>query len=448
MSKDIRIRKGVDIKLKGRAEKVYAQVPASETYMLKPTDFHGLTPKLTVKEGEEVKAGTCLFYDKYNEKVRFTSPVSGEVVEIVRGEKRKVLGVKILADKETSYQQFDVNPSMGRDQIIDALCEAGLWPMVKTRPFDVIANPEDKPKAIFISAFDSAPLAADNDFILHGLEDEFQQGLDIITKLTEGVTHLNVDGKTNPSPVFSNAKGVQINKISGPHPAGNVGVQIHHMDPLNKGEVIWTLTPQDVLTIGRFFKTGQYDASRIVALAGSMVLKPKYYRVTAGCQVNHMSSNNLEEGKPRVISGNVLTGTHISTDGYLGYYDNLITVIPEGDEAEFMGWLAPGFGKFSLSRTFWSWLNPGKEYELTANLHGEERAYVMTGQYEKVFPFDIYPVQLVKACLMEDVEALEQLGIYEVSHEDFALCEFVCTSKVNVQDIVRDGLDLVKKECS
>lgn len=448
MSKDIRIRKGVDIKLKGRAEKVYAQVPASETYMLKPTDFHGLTPKLTVKEGEEVKAGTCLFYDKYNEKVRFTSPVSGEVVEIVRGEKRKVLGVKILADKETSYQQFDVNPSMGRDQIIDALCEAGLWPMVKTRPFDVIANPEDKPKAIFISAFDSAPLAADNDFILHGLEDEFQQGLDIITKLTEGVTHLNVDGKTNPSPVFSNAKGVQINKISGPHPAGNVGVQIHHMDPLNKGEVIWTLTPQDVLTIGRFFKTGQYDASRIVALAGSMVLKPKYYRVTAGCQVNHMLSNNLEEGKPRVISGNVLTGTHISTDGYLGYYDNLITVIPEGDEAEFMGWLAPGFGKFSLSRTFWSWLNPGKEYELTANLHGEERAYVMTGQYEKVFPFDIYPVQLVKACLMEDVEALEQLGIYEVSHEDFALCEFVCTSKVNVQDIVRDGLDLVKKECS
>ena len=448
MSKDIRIRKGVDIKLKGRAEKVYAQVPASETYMLKPTDFHGLTPKLTVKEGEEVKAGTCLFYDKYNEKVRFTSPVSGEVVEIVRGEKRKVLGVKILADKETSYQQFDVNPSMGRDQIIDALCEAGLWPMVKTRPFDVISNPEDKPKAIFISAFDSAPLAADNDFILHGLEDEFQQGLDIITKLTEGVTHLNVDGKTNPSPVFSNAKGVQINKISGPHPAGNVGVQIHHMDPLNKGEVIWTLTPQDVLTIGRFFKTGQYDASRIVALAGSMVLKPKYYRVTAGCQVNHMLSNNLEEGKPRVISGNVLTGTHISTDGYLGYYDNLITVIPEGDEAEFMGWLAPGFGKFSLSRTFWSWLNPGKEYELTANLHGEERAYVMTGQYEKVFPFDIYPVQLVKACLMEDVEALEQLGIYEVSHEDFALCEFVCTSKVNVQDIVRDGLDLVKKECS
>lgn len=448
MSKDIRIRKGVDIKLKGRAEKVYAQVPASETYMLKPTDFHGLTPKLTVKEGEEVKAGTCLFYDKYNEKVRFTSPVSGEVVEIVRGEKRKVLGVKILADKETSYQQFDVNPSMGRDQIIDALCEAGLWPMVKTRPFDVIANPEDKPKAIFISAFDSAPLAADNDFILHGLEDEFQQGLDIITKLTEGVTHLNVDGKTNPSPVFSNAKGVQINKISGPHPAGNVGVQIHHMDPLNKGEVIWTLTPQDVLTIGRFFKTGQYDASRIVALAGSMVLKPKYYRVTAGCQVNHMLSNNLEEGKPRVISGNVLTGTHISTDGYLGYYDNLITVIPEGDEAEFMGWLAPGFGKFSLSRTFWSWLNPGKEYELTANLHGEERAYVMTGQYEKVFPFEIYPVQLVKACLMEDVEALEQLGIYEVSHEDFALCEFVCTSKVNVQDIVREGLDLVKKECS
>lgn len=448
MSKDIRIRKGVDIKLPGQAEKVYAQVPASETYFLKPTDFHGLNPKLLVKVGDEVVAGSPIFFDKYNENIRCCSPVSGEVVEIQRGEKRKILGVKILADKELKYQEFSPNPQGSREEIIEKLCEAGLWPMMKKRPFNVIADPSEKPKAIFISAFDSAPLAADNDFIVHGLEAEFQSGLDIVAKLTEGKVHLNVDAKTNPSPVFSGAKGVQINKINGPHPAGNVGVQIHHIDPINKGEVVWVLTPQDVLSIGRFFKTGKYDASKIVALAGSLVEKPRYYRVISGCQVNHMLQDNLKEGDHRVISGNVLTGDKISKDGYLGFYHNLVTVIPEGNEYDFMGWIAPGFGKFSLSRTFFSWLSPSKAYDMNANLHGEERAYVMSGQYEDVFPFDIYPVHLIKAIMMEDVEALEELGIYEVAEEDFALCEFACTSKVNVQEIVREGLDLVKKECS
>lgn len=448
MSKDIRLKKGVDIKLKGTADKVYATIPMSETYVLKPTDFPGLAPKLAVKAGEEVKAGSPLFYDKANPKIKFCSPVSGEVAEIVRGEKRRILEVKVLADKEVQYQSFDVKSASGnRQQIIDLLCEAGLWPFLRQRPFDVIANPEDSPKAIHISAFDSAPLAADNDFVLHGLEDAFQAGLDIVTQLTDGTTHLNLDGRTNPSAVFTEAKGVQINRVSGPHPAGNVGVQIHHIDPINKGEVVWTLKPQDVVAIGRFFKTGKFDASRIVALTGSEVVKPRYYRTLIGAEIAPMIKDNVETGKKRFISGNVLTGTRIEEKGHLSFYDSQVTVIPEGDEPEFMGWLAPGFNKFSLSRTFFSWLTPNKKYALNSSMNGEERAFVMTGQYENVFPMDIYPQHLVKAIMMGDVEALEQLGIYEVAPEDFALCEFACTSKIDVQERVREGLEMVRKEC-
>lgn len=448
MSKDIRLKKGVDIKLKGTADKVYATIPMSETYVLKPTDFPGLAPKLAVKAGEEVKAGSPLFYDKANPKIKFCSPVSGEVAEVVRGEKRRILEVKVLADKEVQYQSFDVKGASGnRQQIIDLLCEAGLWPFLRQRPFDVIANPEDSPKAIHISAFDSAPLAADNDFVLHGLEDAFQAGLDIVTQLTDGTTHLNLDGRTNSSAVFTEAKGVQINRVSGPHPAGNVGVQIHHIDPINKGEVVWTLKPQDVVAIGRFFKTGKFDASRIVALTGSEVVKPRYYRTLIGAEIAPMIKDNVEAGNKRFISGNVLTGTRISETGHLSFYDSQVTVIPEGDQPEFMGWLAPGFNKFSLSRTFFSWLTPNKKYALNSSMNGEERAFVMTGQYENVFPMDIYPQHLVKAIMMGDVEALEQLGIYEVAPEDFALCEFACTSKIDVQERVREGLEMVRKEC-
>ncbi len=448
MSKDIRIKRGVDIKLKGTADKVYANIPMSETYVLKPTDFAGILPKLSIKVGDEVEAGSPLFFDKSNPKIQFCSPVSGEVVEVLRGEKRKILEIKVLADKEIKYKKFEVKkPSdASREELIDSLCAAGLWPFFRQRPFDVIANPEDKPKAIFISAFDSAPLAPDNDFVVHGLENEFQAGLDVITKLTDGITHLNLDGRTNSSSVFTDAKGVQINKIVGPHPAGNVGVQIHHIDPMNKGEVVWTLKPQDVIAIGRFFAKGQFDASRIVALSGSEVIKPRYYRTLMGTELKPLLVENVVEGDSRVISGNVLTGTNAGSNGYLGFYDSQVTVIPEGKDPEFMGWLAPGFKKFSLSRTFFSWLTPNKEYRLNTNMNGEERAFVMTGQYESVFPMDIYPQHLVKAIMMGDVEALENLGIYEVAPEDFALCEYACTSKLDVQQMVREGLDMVKKE--
>ena len=450
MSKDIRLKKGLNINLKGEADKVYASIPQSDLFSLKPTDFHGLTPKLTVKAGDKVKAGSCIFFDKYNEKVRFSSPVSGEVTDVVRGAKRRILEVKLKADTETKYESFStLDASANREQFIEGLLESGVWPFIRQKPFDIIANPMDTPKAIFISTFNTAPLAPDNDFVLHGLEKEFQTGVDFLKKLTNGKIHLNVDGNTNPSTVFTPCKGVQINKITGAHTAGNVGVQIHHIDPINKGDVVWYLYPQDVLTIARLFSEGKYDVSRIVALTGPQVEKPRYYRTIAGASIkNLLDENTLIGDNNRFISGDVLTGKQIEEDGNIGFYDSQVTVIEEGNQQEFLGWIAPNLDKFSLSKSYFSWLMPSKKYSLNTNYNGEERAYVVTGQYEKVLPMDIYPMQLIKACLIDDIDSMEQLGIYEISPEDVALCEFVCTSKMEVQSIIREGLDLIKKECS
>ncbi len=450
MSKDIRLKKGLNINLKGEADKVYASIPQSELFSLKPTDFHGLTPKLNVKIGDKVKAGTCVFFDKYNERIRFSSPVSGEVTDIIRGAKRRILEVKIKSDTETNYESFSIlDDSASREQVIEALLESGVWPFIRQKPFDIIANPIDIPKAIFISTFNTAPLAPDNDFVLHGLENEFQTGIDFLKKLTDGKIHLNVDGNTNPSTVFTSCKGVQINKISGAHPAGNVGIQIHHIDPINKGDVVWYLYPQDVLIIARLFSNGKYDVSRIVALTGSQVEKPRYYRTIAGANVkNLLDENTLIGDNNRFISGDVLTGEKIDEDGNIGFYDSQVTVIEEGNHQEFLGWIAPNLDKFSISKSYFSWLMPSKKYSLNTNYNGEERAYVVTGQYEKVLPMDIYPMQLIKACLIEDIDSMEELGIYEISAEDVALCEFVCTSKMELQSIIREGLDLIKKECS
>ncbi len=451
MSKYIKIKRGLNIKLAGEANKIFSDLPLPETFAIKPPNFIGVTPKLLVKQGDEVQAGTALFIDKNNEAIKFCSPVSGEVIEIIRGEKRKILEVKILADKEITYVAFNkANPKgLSRDEIVQALLNSGVWPFIRQRPFGIIAKPNDTPKSIFISAFDSNPLAPDNDYIMQGNDDEFQTGLDALQKLTDGKVHLNINTDTTPAVIFTNSKGVEINKISGPHPAGNVGVQIHHLDPVNKGEVVWCLNSQDVLILGRLFIHGKFDAARVVALTGSQIKNPKYYKTIVGSSVkNIISEGGLKEGENRIISGNVLTGKLIPSDGYLDFYDSQITVIPEGHEYEFMGWLAPGFRKFSLSRTFFSWLTPNKKYDLNTNLHGEERPFVITGEYEKVFPMDIYPVQLLKSILIEDIEMMEQLGIYEVVEEDFALCEFVCTSKIESQDIIRRGLDIIRKEFS
>ena len=448
MSQSVRIRRGLNINLLGEADKVYASVKKHNIYALKPTDFHGLTPKLSIKVGDKVLAGSVIFFDKYNEKIKFCSPVSGTVKDIVRGEKRRILEVIIESDNEQKYESHSpLNvKNANREQLIDHMLSNGVWPFIRQKPYDIIANPSDMPKAIFISAFKSGPLAIDNDFALYGMDDLFQSGLDIITKLTNGKTHLNLDGNTNSSKVFSEAKGVEINSFSGPHPAGNVGVQIHHINPINKGDIVWYLEPQDVIVIARLFNEGKYDVSRIISLCGSEVSKPRYYRTISGTCVSNLIDDNVENDNNRVICGDVLSGTKIDKNGYLGFYDTQLTVIKEGNEQEFLGWALPGFNKFSMSKSYFSWLFPKRKYDIDTNMRGEERAYVVTGQYEKVLPMDIYPQQLIKAIMIEDIDLMEKLGLYEVGPEDLALCEFVCTSKIEVQSIIRHGLDLLRKE--
>jgi Na+-transporting NADH:ubiquinone oxidoreductase subunit A len=449
MAKTIKLKRGLDIKLAGEANKIISDLPLPETFAIKPDNFIGVTPKLLVKQGDEVQAGTPLFINKGNEAVKFCSPVSGEVIDVIRGEKRKLLEVRILADKEIAYIDLNkANPAdLNRDAVIDTILNSGAWPFIRQRPFGIIANPQEKPKSIFISAFDTNPLAPDNDFIIEQQGEDFQAGLIALQKLTDGKVHLNVHGDRTTSKVFTEARGVEINKFWGPHPAGNVGVQIHHIDAINKGDVVWYLYPQDVVIIGRLFNKGRFDASRVIALTGSQAETPKYYITTVGGAIkNILADGGVKDGKNRIISGNVLTGKRIAADGYLDFYDSQITVIPEGDDPEFMGWLMPGLNKFSMSRSFFSWLTPNKKYDLNTNLHGEERPFVVTGEYEKVLPMDIYPVQLLKSILVEDIELMEKLGIYEVAEEDFALCEFICTSKIESQDIIQRGLELIRKE--
>lgn len=451
MSKTITIRKGLDIKLLGEAEKVKSGVDFASNFVIKTTDFHGLTPKLAVKIGDKVKAGSVLFFDKNRESIKFTSPVSGEVTDIVRGEKRKILQINITADVDNVYEDFGAKDTskLSEEEVKAMMLNAGVWPFVKMRPIDIIANPADKPKAIFISAFDSSPLAPDYDYVLHGENAAFQAGITALSKLAPKI-HLTVNGASAPDAAFANAKDCTINKISGKHPAGNVGTQIHHIDPINKGEFVWTVNAQDVAIIGRLFLTGKFDASRVVALTGSEVKAPKYYKMTIGSPVAKLLSGAINEGDVRVISGNVLSGTKIAADGNIGFYDNQITVIPEGKEPKFMitkGWMEPGFSKFSTNRSYFSWLRPGKKYRMDTNLNGEIRNFVVTGEMEKVFPFDIYPMQLIKSVMYKDLDLMEKLGIYEVAPEDFALCEFVCTSKIDIQDVIRKGLDDVYSEC-
>lgn len=448
MSKNVRIRKGLNIRLKGEAEKVLVQLDPAKVVAIKPTDFHGLVPKVLVKPGDPVQAGTPLFADKYNERVLWTSPVSGEVAEVVRGDKRRVLEVRLLADAETRYVDMGTGDpaTMNRETIVQKLLKSGVWPVIKQRPFDIVADPSKEPKAIHVSAFDSHPLAPDLDFVVRNHGADFQTGMDALAKLTKGKLHLGVSDKT-AAREFLDARNAVRDTFSGPHPAGNVGVQIHHTNPINKGEVIWTVSVQDVLLIGRLFRQGRFDASRVVAVTGSEARHPKYVRTLIGAPMKDIVGA-VPEGT-RVISGNCLTGDNVGVDGFLGFGHNQVTLLPEGDEPKFFltkGWAGPGLDKFSASRSYPTWLMPGKRFAMDTNQNGEERAFVMTGQYEKVFPFDIYPVQLLKAILANDIDQMEKLGLYEVAPEDFALCEFVCTSKINSQSIVRDGLDSLKKE--
>ncbi|AEK23005.1 Na(+)-translocating NADH-quinone reductase subunit A [Capnocytophaga canimorsus] len=448
MSNDIRIRKGLDIHLEGEAEKITRQLPLAKMYGLKPSDFHSVVPKLIAKEGTEVKAGEAVFHDKKDERVLFPSPVSGKIAEIVRGERRKILEIKILPDTEQVFKDFgSKDPAkMSAEQIKDFLLSTGAWTFIKQRPYDIIAGADTTPKAIFVSACKTNPLAPDCDYVLKGKEKQLQTALTALAKLTTGKVHVSVFKNSSLSP-FRNLKDIVLHNVSGPHPAGNVSTQIAKIDPINKGEVVWVVTPQDLVVMGELFLTGKLNLTRTLALTGACVEKPQYVSVIAGAQVDSVVSGNLKKEKSRVISGDVLTGKKVSEDGFLGYYDDQVTAIPEGDDYEFFGWNKPVFNKVSTTRAMtFSWLNPKKKYNLNTNTNGEHRAFVMTGMYEEVFPLDIYPMQLLKACLYKDLDELENLGAYEVAPEDFALTEFVCVSKQPHQKIIREGLDLMMQE--
>lgn len=448
MPTDIRIKKGLNINLVGAAEPTTSKAVPSNVYSLKLTDFHGLTPKMLVREGAEVRAGEALFYNKDYQPMVFVSPVSGELVEIERGPRRRILSVRILADKEQkslSHQALDPTRADAK-AVREFLLKTGCWPFIKQRPYDRIADPETPPKAIFISAYVTAPLAADINYTLKGREKELQAALNALAKLTPGKVHVGI-GAGADSP-FAGLQGIELHRVSGPHPAGLVGTQINRIDPINKGERVWTVSPQDLVIIGETLLTGVFNAERVIALAGASIKAPRYYLTRIGAEIStFLYASGVNEKNFRVINGDVLTGGKTRPDGHLGYYNNTVTGIPEGDDYEFFGWTKPVFNKISTTRALtFSWLRPNKKYNLTTNTNGEHRAFVVTGQYEEVFPMDIFPLQLLKACMVGDLDEMEQLGLYEVIPEDFSLTEFICISKQPHQQIIREGLDLLHNE--
>lgn len=448
MSQDIRVKKGLSIKLKGQAALTTAASDRSDFYAIKPTDFHGVTPKLAVKAGEEVSVGDVVFFAKEDDKVKFTSPVSGIIKEVQRGAKRKVLAIIIEAKDQDSYKDFGaVNPlELEREAVLEKILESGAFPYVKQRPYDVIAKSGDTPKSIFVSSFSTAPLAADYAYALKGKEEAFQAGINALTKLTEGAVNLAVN--STEATFFNKIENANIISVYGKHPAGNVGTQISMVDPINQGERVWTVSPQGVAIIGELFLTGKYNPTKLVALAGSKVNNPQYVSLSPGQHIQKVLADNVTTEGARIISGDVLTGTKINADDYLGFYDNVITAIPEANENRFMGWLPfVGSGSIhSFSKTSFSWLAGNKEYDLNTSLNGEERALVVTGEFEKVVALDVYPLQLIKACMANDIEKMENLGIYEVAPEDFALVDYIDPSKTEAQDVIRKGLDLMIKE--
>lgn len=449
MSRKIRIKKGADIRLKGRPTQTVDAAASTATCAVQPPNYHGITPKLEVKEGSAVQAGSPLFFSKEAPAMKFLSPTSGKVKSIVRGAKRRILAVIVESDGKNdavALDKIDV-ASASAEVIRKAMLSHGMFPFVEQRPFADVANPDDTPRSIHVSGFDSAPLAPDMEIVLKGRMEAFQNGIYALSALVGGnAIHLGIRPEQT---IYSGLKNVELTSFDGPHPAGNVGVQVHHTLPINKGETLWTMHAEDVANLGETLVSGVYTSKRTIAATGSEHPHPRYLQTHLGCELSSLT-NGMNDASVRVISGNPLTGTHAAADGYLGGLDHQITLLPEGNDPKFLltaGWLSPGLDKFSLSKSYPTWLMPkSKEFVMDTNTGGEERAFVVTGQYEPVFPFDIYPVQLIKSIMANDIDAMEKLGIYEVAPEDFALCEYACTSKIDVQDIVREGLDNLKKE--
>jgi Na+-transporting NADH:ubiquinone oxidoreductase subunit A len=450
MANVIKLRKGLDINLKGKAAEQLVSVKEPEFYSLQPDDFTGITPKVLVKEQEHVTAGGALFADKNHPELLFVSPVSGTVIQVERGARRKVLNIVVQADGGQQFEEFgkqDANKLDG-DAVKALLLKSGLFAFVRQRPYDIVADPTVTPRAIFVSTFDSSPLAPNFQFVLKGEENNFQAGLNALAKIAK--TYIGVSSKQDAAALTA-AKNVTVTFFEGAHPAGNVGVQINHTAPVSKGETVWTLAAEAVLFIGRLLNTGHVDLTRTVALTGSEVLKPAYMKLKVGAKLTNIFKGNVTTDKDlRYISGNVLTGKPVTADGYLGAFDSQLTVIPEGDENnEMFGWMMPRLNQFSVNHSYFSWLfGKKKEYTLDARIKGGERHMIMSGEYDKVFPMDILPEFLLKAIIAEDIDRMEALGIYEVAPEDFALCEFVCSSKMELQHIVREGLDMMRAEMS
>ncbi|MBO6025038.1 MAG: Na(+)-translocating NADH-quinone reductase subunit A [Bacteroidales bacterium] len=480
MPDTINIRKGLDIPISGAAELRLTDARSITTYAVKPIDFVGLTPHLVVEEGDVVQAGDALFVDKHDERIRFTSPVDGHVKAIVRGEKRKLLEVVVEADFKSAgstgsdCKSSPTSPLQTADEIKEAMLQCGLWTMLRRRPFGTVANPDDTPKAIFVTAFSSAPLAPDYDFVMQGKEEALKKGLEALTHLTDGKVHICFRPNQRLAHTIKQFNNQQFNIhfIKGPHPSGNIGTQIAHIDPINKGEVVWTMNIQDVAILGELVSTGVYNPEKVIAVAGPNIRNPHYYRIKADACLSEIIKGQLPNNNypkmdaddtakaNRIISGDILSGTQIAADGFIGAYDDLVSILPEGDNYDFMGWLMPGLRKFSFSRTFLSGFLPKSTFKpmgidlprfeslwkFDTNTHGDERPLVFTGNFERVFPFDIYPTQLIKACIVGDIELMENLGIYEVEPEDFALCEFIDTSKTDIQAIIREALEKLRKE--
>lgn len=447
MAEVIKIKKGLDINLKGKAEQTYGSCQIPVEFAVKPEDFEGLIPRLAVKPGDHVSVGSEIFHDKEFTGLKVCSPVSGEVVAVNRGERRKLINVEIKSDGKFESAEFGIqNPnSLSANQVSDLVFNAGFGAFIRRRPFDVIANPEEKPVKIFISTFDSAPLAADYSFTLKGQEKNLQTGIDALVKMTSATVFIGLDANKQDSP-FKGLSNVTVYEFDGPHPAGNVGVQINHTSPINKGEVVWTVKPEIVAAIGKAFNEGVIDYSRNIALAGSKVNSPCYYKTVYGAKISSIVNGNVNADAARIICGNPLTGTLASAESYIGAFDNVISVIPETKEDELFGWIMPRLNKFSTNKTYLSWLFGKKEYDIDTNIYGGERAIIVSNEYDKVFPMDIYPEYLIKAIIARNIDKMIDLGIYEVAPEDFALCEFVDTSKLKLQKIVREGLNHLRKE--
>ena len=454
MASRIKIKKGLDIPLLGKAQETFLGEVKSDVLKICPEDFAGVTPKLSVRVGDEVKAGAALMYDRNHPSVKVASPISGVVTAIDRGEKRRILNITVERKGENEFVDFGIKNAltMKPEEVKEYILDAGLWFLVKQRPYDVVANPEKEPRDIFVTGFSSAPLAPSYDFILKDQDKDVQAGLDALSKLTKGKVYLSISPKTT-SKALRNAKNVVVTEFDGPHPAGNVGVQINHLKPINSGETVWTLNVLDVALIGRLFNTGKVDLTRIVALTGSEVEKRGYYKMLIGTPLTEVLAPIAKSAdiNLRYICGDPLTGRKIEKDGVLRAYDSQITVIPEGDDKhELLGWATLSPNKYSAGPTYLSSLlhkiGVKDKFRIDARIKGGPRAMIMSNEYDQVFPMDIYPEFLLKSIIAFDIDKMINLGIFEVAPEDFALCEFVDTSKIEIQRIVRTGLDMLRKE--